>query len=181
MTRLVPRPIRRLPGAAAVLRRAAAVGGCAGIIVMLAGFMVHPIHTSMTELTHDKAGRAAVFRIRVFVDDFAAAAAGHAGTPAGANHTVTDAAAFGYAAAHVGLADRRGRSLPLQWCGSRRQSDVLWICLRAAGVGDLRGLQVRNSLLFDWFDDQVNIVRMIDGTRKKSLLFTKGDGAKRLP
>ena len=148
---------------------------------MLSGFLRHPIHTTMAELRHDRAARAAVLRIRVFVDDFAAAAARRAGTTPDANHTVPDAVASGYATAHVALADRRGRSLPLEWCGSRRQAEVLWICLRAAGVPDLRGLQVRNSLLFDRFDDQVNIVRMIDGARTKSLLFTKGDEAKRLP
>lgn len=134
----------------------------------------------MSELTYDRAGGAVVLQVRVFVDDFAAAAARHAGTTADSGHVVPDAVAFAYTAAHLALADRSGRRLVLQWCGSRRQSEVLWICLRSV-VADLRGLQVRNTLMFDRFDDQVNLLQVVERQRRRSLLFTKGDGFKRLP
>lgn len=134
----------------------------------------------MSELTYDRAGGAVVVKVRVYVDDFAAAAARHAGTTADSNHVVPDAVAFAYTAAHLALADRSGRRLALQWCGSRRQAEVLWICLRSA-VADLRGLQVRNTLMFDRFEDQVNILQVVERRRRRSLLFTKGDGFKPLP
>jgi hypothetical protein len=86
---------------------------------------------------------------------------------------------FAYLSATFALTDERGRRLPLQWRGSRRQGDLLWISLSAPAM-TLAGLRVRNSVLCELYDDQVNIVQASGGGRRTSLLFTKGDGAKKI-
>ena len=50
----------------------------------------------------------------------------------------------------------------------------------AAGDGAPTGLRLLNRMLFELYHDQINIVRAnLEGSRR-SLLFTAGDGAKRL-
>ena len=38
--------------------------------------------------------------------------------------------------------------------------------------------RVEARMLFEVYDDQVNIVQLSDGSRRQTLLFSKGDGAK---
>ncbi len=125
--------------------------------------------------------------MRVFAEDLGAAVARSAPSRSRTAATAAvaprsgsahgDAAAFAYLSAAFAITDARGRRLPLQWRGSRRQGDLLWITL-AAPAPTLVGLRVRNSVLCELYDDQVNIVQAAVGGRRTSLLFTKGDGAK---
>jgi hypothetical protein len=55
---------------------------------------------------------------------------------------------------------------------------VVWLCLRAGSASG--ELSVVDQMLCELFADQVNIVQAVAGARKSSVLFTKGDGGKRL-
>ncbi|HYU00375.1 MAG TPA: DUF6702 family protein [Gemmatimonadales bacterium] len=138
--------------------------GAAGALVL------HPLHTTLTQLSYDAGNRVALITIRAFADDFHAAARG-----------VSDSATFAYAAAGFTLTDRDGRGLALEWCGVRRTGDLLWLCLRAPAPGGLAGLRVHARLLFDRFEDQINIVQASYGARRVSLLFSRGDLPQPLP
>jgi len=140
----------------------------------------HPLHTTLTELMYVRGTGSVEVSIRVFADDFGAAAARRGGVAPGYDHSVPDSVAMAYVAATFTLADRAGRPLALSWCGYDRSGDLLWLCLRASAPGGLAGARVHARMLFEVFDDQVNIVQVADGGRRNTLLFTKGDGAKRL-
>lgn len=144
------------------------------------GLGAHPLHTTLTVMTHVPAERAVVLSIRVFADDFGTAVARHAGR-APAHGPPTDERTFRYLQSVVTLADRSGRGVPLQWCGLRRTGDLLWLCLKAPAPAGIAGLRMRSGLLFELFDDQVNIVQATYEGRRSSLLFTRGDREKALP
>ena len=140
----------------------------------------HPLHSTITEVTEDRAHRTVRATIRVFADDFGTAVAHsvHGRTlPAG---KAWDAAALGYVNSAFGFSDRDGRVLPLRSCGTRRTVDLLWICVEAVSAEGLTPLKVRSAVLCDLFDDQVNVVQGVVGGARRSLLFTKGDKAKSL-
>ena len=40
-------------------------------------------------------------------------------------------------------------------------------------------MTLSDQMLCELFDDQINIVQTVAGTNRASMLFTKGDGAKR--
>lgn len=165
-----------------VARRFSAVLAMAGLCAVATARVVtaHPLHTTLTELRYDSGQRAVYAMIRVFVDDFGTAVSRHTGAKVAADHTVPAAAAFKYVASAFHVANRDGKHIPLNWCGERRMGEVLFVCVRAPAPRGLRGMAVRNSLMFDLFSDQVNIVKgTIDG-RKRSLLFTRGDRFKRI-
>lgn len=135
-----------------------------------AAVAVHPLHTTLTQLSYAAADRTVVVSVRAFADDFRAVAG-----------DVSDSAAFGYLTTVLTLSDPAGRTLPLAWCGARRTGDLLWLCLHAPAPRGLAGLRVDARLLFDRFEDQINIVQASYGGRQVSLLFVRGDHPKPLP
>ena len=138
----------------------------------------HPLHTTLTELRVRPAARSVEIVMRVFVDDFSAAVARHDGGRPVAMPP-SDSAAFRYVAGAFTLSDRAGRRLPLRWVGARRTGDLLWLTLTAPAA-TLDGVRVSNRVLVELHADQVNIVQATVGSRRASLLFTRGDGAKAL-
>jgi hypothetical protein len=139
----------------------------------------HPLHTTLVQLTYDERAHVLEGSIRVFAGDFAAAVAKHRGEEAPDDDRVTDAAAFAYVSSTFRVTDAAGHSVALQWCGSRRAGDVLWLCVRAASSATLAALALSDQMLCELFDDQVNIVQAVSGEQRASMLFTRGDEAKR--
>ena len=138
----------------------------------------HPLHTTLAQVTVDPRSNSVVVSIRVFAGDFAAAVARSRGRSAPVDDRVSDAESFAYLSATFRVTDGAGKPVAAVWCGSRREGDVVWLCLKADGAsGDL---SVADQMLCELFADQVNIVQAVAGGRKASVLFTKGDGRKRL-
>ncbi len=164
-------------------RRAGGFAAALPLTLALGAPGLHPLHTTLTQLTFRPADRAVQISIRAFRDDFRAAVARSVGRGAAAWSAadVPAAAAFAYVRGAVSLSDRQGRPLSLEWCGVERTGDLFWLCLRAPAPEGLSGLRVEVRLLFDLYEDQINIVQASYGGRRESLLFTRGDAPKRLP
>ena len=149
----------------------------AGTALLLLSFhraaAAHPLHTTLTEITADPARRALHIVIRVFADDFARAATASRRPGSGAPDAAT------YLRGAFVLTEGR-RALPLRSCGTRRSGELLWLCLEADAPASLASLQLRDALLWELFDDQVNIVRSMLGRTPRSMLYTRGDKAKAL-
>ena len=56
--------------------------------------------------------------------------------------------------------------------------DLMWVTVRVPSVRSLRGVKIATTLLFEIFDDQVNIVQATSDGHRRSMLFTAGDGRK---
>jgi hypothetical protein len=138
----------------------------------------HPLHTAVAELS--TAGGVLTIRIRAFSDDFSAAVARATGTTVLANYQVTDAAATRYVLANMRI-ENAGAPVALELVEQRREGDVTWLELRAARVSTMRGATVLNRLLMEMHADQVNIVKAQYDGRSYTTLFSRGDGAKKLP
>ena len=139
-----------------------------GALLLPLRLLLHPMHASVTELVHDPASKSVAITLRIFADDFSLVGG-------------IDSLALPYLRANLTLADVNGRPIPLRWEGGSRSGDVVWLRLRADVPAGLGGLQVRNAILCDRFEDEVNVVRASYGGRTASLLFTRGDRAKALP
>jgi len=85
-----------------------------------------------------------------------------------------------YARASFMIADRAGRVLSLASCGGKRVGDLMWICFHTSAPSGPAGFQVADKILFDLYADQINIVQATYGGKKVSLLFTHGDGCRRV-
>ncbi|HXT18476.1 MAG TPA: DUF6702 family protein [Gemmatimonadaceae bacterium] len=128
---------------------------------------MHPLHTTMTELTVDEARHSVRAVVRAFADDVTAAAKRRLSRG-------------DYVAAGLAITDAAGRQLALRSCGVRHTGDVVFVCFDGTFDGSPRALRLADSLLCDLFDDQVNVVQIIDGGERRSMLFVRGDRAKPL-
>lgn len=125
---------------------------------------MHPLHTTMTELTIDESRHSVRAVVRVFANDFSNAARRYPSADA-------------YTAAAVSIIDGRG-VVALHSCGTRRAADVLFVCTEGTFTGAARSLRISNALLFELFADQVNVVQISLGSNRHTVLFTHGDRMK---
>jgi hypothetical protein len=112
--------------------------------------------------------------MRGFADDLATA--GHGGQRLGS----LDSAIVHYLQRRIVLTDGQGRPIPFKLREIRRTPDVLWFTFQSMSAGDLRGARLTHSVLTELHADQVNLVQVKIGERARTLLFTAGDGAKRI-
>ncbi|MDQ6828304.1 MAG: hypothetical protein M3081_05505 [Gemmatimonadota bacterium] len=162
------------------MRRIVAMVACATSALVSGGAARHPLHTSLTEITYTAIDHRAHITIKLFADDFGNAVARRTSDQMSPRAPLTDAAMFTYVKSYFTLSGKDGKPVALEWGGSRRTGDLVWITLTAPVPG-LSGVRVHNRLMFDTFNDQANIVQaMYDGSRQ-SLLFTRDDAPKTLP
>jgi hypothetical protein len=140
---------------------------------------LHPLHTTLTELSYDPSTRVLNVTMRVFTDDFSAAVLPRG--RGGADVVPPDSAMLRYVTERFAVAPPGTRPAALRWCGVRRDGEVLFLCLRATDQGSPAGGRMRNALLSEVFADQVNIVQASYGGGRRTLLFTPRDGTKTLP
>lgn len=134
----------------------------------------HPLHTTLTELTVGTDGVQLV--VRTFIDDFSAVATGRASATGTKIPTPADSVAARYLDQTIVLTDASGRRVSFAVTNVRRTDDLLWVTLRASALRTVAGARLTNRVLFERWDDQVNIVQTTIGTRRQTLLFTKRDG-----
>ena len=139
----------------------------------------HPLHTTLAEVTVDQPHQTVRAVVRVFVDDLSAGLS-HQRPGSGHVGAAIEAQATAYVLASFSMLDRDAKPVALRSCGVRRNQELLWVCLEGNISGASRDLSLRNAVLCDVFSDQVNIVQVGDGTNKRSVLFSRGDGTKRL-
>jgi len=152
-----------------------------GLAVAARSAWSHPLHTTLTEIALDSADGSMRLTIRAFADDFSAVVARHAGKVRSADYSVSDTDIASYVAATLAVEEPGGRRAPLTWGGLRRTGDLMWVTVRVPSVRSLRGVRVASTLLFEIFDDQVNIVQATYDGHRHSMLFTAGDGRKVKP
>ena len=145
-----------------------------GIAASAAVAFAHPLHTTLTEVTTLADGSVQIV-VRAFIDDFAAAVTRRATPPGAPIPTPADSAAARYLGDTVVLTDAVGRRVPLEVAGMRRTDGLVWITLRAPALRSIAGARLTNRVLFERWDDQVNIVQTAVGARRQTLLFTKRD------
>jgi hypothetical protein len=151
------------------------LAGALRLAAMIALGTLHPLHTTLTELSQPPGSATVSVTIRAFTDDLRAAATHYAGPdPA----VVPDSLLSRYVGARVTLRDATGAPVPLTWRGQRQTADVTWLDLAAPLPHGLSGARFRNAMHTELYRDQVNIVQVHSGDRSESLLFTPGDSAK---
>lgn len=150
--------------------------GCLGGTLAMAP---HPLHTTLAVFTAQRDGSMTI-SVRAFADDFGAAVRLRAGDRTSTTLLPPDAAIESYTRATLQLTDGAGRPVALGWCGARHEGDLLWLCLAVPATARAGQLRLRDALLVEHFDDQVNIVQILRNDHRSTMLFTKADRAKAL-
>ncbi|MCK0123588.1 peptidase E [Gelidibacter sp. F2691] len=63
-----------------------------------------------------------------------------------------------------------GKPVDFKYIGKEYDNDILFCYLEVTGIKDIKAFEISNSLLFDSFDDQQNIVKLNINDEKKSYI-----------
>lgn len=136
----------------------------------------HKFHASFARVNYNNQEQSLEITLRLFADDLENILSRRAG-----RHIRIDKTAD---AAHITLAylqdsfemrGRDGRAKKLQWIGMELEVDTVWIYVEAKARGDIAELSVRNRILFDLFDDQLNVLNIRYNGKAADLVFKPGD------
>jgi hypothetical protein len=149
--------------------------------MLAAKSFAHKYHTSVTRVEYNAKERSAEITLRTFTDDLEAILTKRAGRTVNLDASKdVERLVFDYLRSAFEL-KKRDASSELQWIGMEVKGEMIWIYVLAKTPEGLSKASIRNDLLFDLFEDQVNIVNILDEGKKTSLVFKRGDGIREIP
>ena len=153
------------------------------VIVMAAcGFappthlQAHKFHASFARLNYNNQEQSLEITLRLFADDLENILSRRAGRQVRIDKT-TDAAGLtlAYLQDSFELRGRDERAKKLKWVGMEPEVDTVWVYVEAEVRGDVAELSIRNRILFDLFDDQLNVLHIRYNGKAADLVFKPGD------
>lgn len=146
------------------------------LMVVLGGFGFHDYHVSLTQLQHNVGEKTIEISMRVFTDDLETALSRANGNK---KLIITNEDRNGeflkrYLLGHFQIKDGKKQILNFTYLGKEQEVEATWIYLEIPGVSTLSGATLKNDVLMEVFDDQVNMVNFKSESGKKTYLFKKG-------
>jgi hypothetical protein len=141
----------------------------------------HKYHTSVTRLEYNAEDSSVEITVQTFTDDIEAILTKRTG-----RNIRLDASKDSGRLVLDYLRDAfelraNDANLELQWVGLEMNGGTAWLYVLAKLPGGLSKAALRNALLFDLFEDQVNIVNVLNNGKKRSLVFRRGDDMQAIP
>ena len=134
----------------------------------------HRYHTSVTRLEYNAEDRLVEITVQTFADDIEAALKRGGATNVRLDSKAANTLVLEYLQKAFEI--RNGETtLELEWIGMELKGYTVWVYLQAKAPNGLVKTSVRNNLLFEVFQDQVNIVNVIGPGKRASLVFKRGD------
>ncbi len=132
----------------------------------------HEFHSSLAEIHYNTASKSLEVSLRVFSDDLSEALTKENKRTVRLDESAAvDPLIKQYLIKHFALLDSKNSQKPLIWVGKEITVDVVWLYFEIPLAEDMNGLKVQNSVLFELFEDQVNIVNVNYKNQKKTYLF----------
>ncbi|RYY53688.1 MAG: hypothetical protein EOO09_17080 [Chitinophagaceae bacterium] len=136
----------------------------------LMGFTDHPFHVSTTEVNHNAEDKTLEISCHIFTDDFEDAIRRESGSKVdfsnAAMKPLMDSLAKKYVLNHLSL-KVNNRAVQLSCLGWELEREAVYVYLQVDGVSAVNQVEVTNSILFNLYTDQMNIMHVkVNGERK---------------
>lgn len=142
----------------------------------------HKFYTSLARVEYNAEGKAAEVTLRVFADDLELALRRRAGREVRLDRTKdADQLVLAYLRDTFELKNRDGEVKALKWVGMELRAGVAWLYVEAEMPEGLSGARLRDHVLFELFEEQVNTVSVRYPGASADLVFTRGDGERAVP
>jgi hypothetical protein len=134
----------------------------------------HPFHVSVVEIEHNASDKTLEISCKIFTDDFESILAKNYNTKVDLINP-TDKAAMDtlvkkYIYSHLSI-KVNGKPVVLNYIGYENEKEAAYGYIEVANVSSVSKLDISNNILFDKFDDQVNIMHVkANGDRKSTKL-----------
>ena len=134
----------------------------------------HPFHVSVVEVNHNSTDKTLEISCKIFTDDFEKVLAQNYKTKVDLinppNKPAMDSLVKKYLFSHLSL-KANGKPVAFSYVGFENESEAAYGYLEVVNIPLLSKLEVNISLMYDLFDDQVNIMHVIvNGNRKSTKL-----------
>ena len=150
------------------------------ILLVTLHSLIHPFHVSVSDIKYKEDQKAIQVSTRIFLDDLEIALRRYSGN-AKLNITEEDEWDMindhlrGYVMENLKLSDEKG-VMSGTYIGAEIEDDVMWVYIEIEKVRKLKTIKVWNSLLFEVFGDQENLVHFRAFDKVKSERLYKGEG-----
>ena len=140
--------------------------------------MIHDFYVSLTELRYNPESSRMEVSVRIFPDDLDLALlelhglATHLGTSL--EPAVADSLIAQYIR-HQFRVEADGKQVSFRYLGKEPEADAIWCYLESERIHTPRTLKVRNTILTEQFEDQVNIVQVYSGEWNRGVLLSRED------
>jgi hypothetical protein len=143
---------------------------------------LHRFHSTLTRIDYNAADKIYEITIQLFTHDLAPTLERKGGKKfdleksADANKLILE-----YINENFVLTDKKGERKILKWIGKEVETDSVFIYVETPAAENPEGSQLKNTLFFESYPEQINLVvcRYDDG-KKADLLFKVGDKAKEI-
>jgi hypothetical protein len=134
----------------------------------------HPFHVSVIEINHNANDKTLEISCKIFTDDFEKILAKtyktHVDLGNPPNHAAMDSLVKKYIFSHLGL-KANGKTVNLSYVGFEPDHEAVYGYVEVDNIPALTKIDITNTIMYDQFDDQVNIMHVIvNGNRKSSKL-----------
>ena len=147
-----------------------------------ASVAAHKFYTSLGLVEYNASEKSVEVTLRVFADDLELALKRRAGREVRLDRE-KDAGqlVLAYLRDTFELKNRDGESKALKWVGMELRAGVAWLYVEAEMPEGLAGARLRDHVLFELFDEQVNTVSVRYPGASADLVFVQGVGERVVP
>lgn len=159
----------------------------AGLLLLLyaahvPGAAAHKFYTSLAQVEYNAQEKTAEVSLRIFADDLELALKRRTGREVSLDRTKdADRLVLAYLQDTFEIRSRDGKAKPLKWVGMELRAGVAWLYFEVEMPEGLAGARLRDHVLFELFDEQVNTVSVRYPGARGDLVFVHGDGEHAVP
>lgn len=134
----------------------------------------HPFHVSVTEIEHNASDKSLEISCKIFTDDFETALTDLYKTKVDLinppKKAAMDSLVKRYLLSHLSLRVN-GRPVTMTYVGFENEKEAAYSYFEVDNVSSMSKLDITNSIMYEKFDDQVNIMHVkLNGERKSTKL-----------
>ncbi|WP_246859413.1 DUF6702 family protein [Spirosoma sp. KCTC 42546] len=148
---------------------------CVLIIISTASRSAHEFHASVTQMQYNAKDRVFEISVRIFTDDFekALSAASNSKINLDGPPAKHDPLIEKYIQAHFSYVSPQKQTKPVKYVGHEVEADANWLYLEMPYTEPFKGGLLKQNVLMELFDDQVNMVNVQYQGQKKTFVFRK--------
>ncbi|WP_461140055.1 DUF6702 family protein [Spirosoma pomorum] len=146
----------------------------AGCLISSRPLTLHDFHASVTQMQYNPQEKAFEISIRIFTDDLEKTLAKEVGKPVDLSvKAKNDPLLEKYIRAHFTYLNPQRQAKPFTYVGHEVEDDANWLYLEMPYDEAFQGGVMRQNILMEVFDDQVNMVNIQYKGQKKTFVFRK--------
>jgi hypothetical protein len=144
---------------------------CSGERATAHSNVLHPLFVSVTEMNYNAADKNLEISCKLFTDDFEKTLANINHTKIDLTNPVNKAEAdkmvTSYIKSHLQL-KLDGKAVTLEFVGFEKENDAVWSYFQVSYAAAPKKVEVANSILYESYDKQMNLMHVTVGGNRKS-------------